>query len=506
QYSALGKLFSPVPHCLPDGRSSTLFDEFMIAMSAVPGRIREGMLLLSGDVLLLFNPLLSDYSGSGAAAISFKEKAETGKDHGVFLRGEDGCVRAFLHKQSIETLVSAGAVNESGAVDIDTGAVIFGADMLESLYSLLCTDGRYDRKKYASLVNSKVRLSLYGDFQYPLASDSTLEQFYREKPEGDYSEELRKARTALWQVLRPYRMKLLRLAPARFIHFGTTREVLHLMDEETPQYSHLGWSRRVNCSMDRSSGYNSVLSPKAEIGEHCYFEVSYVHSGAKIGEGSILSYLEVHAGDEIPSHTVLHGLKQTDGRFVCRIYGVSDNPKESMLFGQTLQGDFWDEGDEHTLWNARLYPVCDTIREAVSWALKLPEMLHSGVWAEEWRACERKSLCSGFNDADPQAILSWDARMRQLVEMNAVSAMIEQKAPAGKARLNAPLTPIQQQWLQAHLQSADVSEKMRLHYYVGTALGTAEGDKEAAEAFSCLSRAILEETLSGLSVRPEARI
>ena len=35
---------------LPDGRSSTLFDEFLIAMSAVPGRIREGMLLLSGGI------------------------------------------------------------------------------------------------------------------------------------------------------------------------------------------------------------------------------------------------------------------------------------------------------------------------------------------------------------------------------------------------------------------------------------------------------------------------
>ncbi len=57
QYSALGKLFSPVPHELPNGRSSTLFDEFMICMSSVPSRIREGMVLLSGDVLLLFNPL-----------------------------------------------------------------------------------------------------------------------------------------------------------------------------------------------------------------------------------------------------------------------------------------------------------------------------------------------------------------------------------------------------------------------------------------------------------------
>ena len=82
QYSALGKLFSPVPRQLPDGRGSTLFDEFMIGMSGVPSRIREGMLVLSGDVLLLFNPLQIDFQFRGAAAISIKEPVETGKDHG----------------------------------------------------------------------------------------------------------------------------------------------------------------------------------------------------------------------------------------------------------------------------------------------------------------------------------------------------------------------------------------------------------------------------------------
>ncbi len=161
QYSALGKLFSPVPHVLPDGRSSTLFDEFLIAMSSVPGRIRSGMLLLSGDVLLLFNPLLIDWNGSGAAVISFKEDVETGKDHGVFIRGADGNVRSFLHKQSVETLRSVGAVNGSNAVDIDTGAVLFGTDILDSLYSLISTDGEVDEQKYKAFVNDKVRLSLY---------------------------------------------------------------------------------------------------------------------------------------------------------------------------------------------------------------------------------------------------------------------------------------------------------------------------------------------------------
>ena len=134
QYSTCGKLFSPVPRVLPNGQASTLFDEFMITTAMIPSRMQEGMLVMSGDVLLLFNALQIDTQFNGAAAISIKEHVKTGKNHGVFLRGEDGCVKKFLHKQSVETLTKYGAVNEQGKVDIDTGAVIFSAEMLEILF------------------------------------------------------------------------------------------------------------------------------------------------------------------------------------------------------------------------------------------------------------------------------------------------------------------------------------------------------------------------------------
>lgn len=500
QYSALGKLFSPVPHELPDGRNSTLFDEFLIAMSAVPGRIREGMLLLSGDVLLLFNPLLIDYSGHGAACISFKESVETGKDHGVFLRGADGMVRQFLHKQSIEKLRSVGAVNSSGAVDIDTGALIFGVDVLNSLYSLISTEGKLDEEKYASLVNDRARLSLYGDFQYPLAADSTLEAFYGEKPEGEYTPELREARVLVWNALRPYRLKLLRLAPAKFIHFGTTAEILQLMTGGVDDYAELGWSSRINCSMDqRASGYNSVLSPGAEIGDGCYLEVSYVHSGAMVGDGCVLSYIDVHKGEEIPSHTVLHGLKQVDGKFVCRIFGAMDNPKEKRLFGRELPVEFG--GD---LWNAKLYPECDTIQQAVAAALAIHQAVLDGRWDAIKALPNRKSMCSGFNDADPEAILAWDKRMAELVKMNDIQAAIDERIPVSKiAALPASLTKIQRQWMENHLGKADYSEKMRLHFYVGSALND---DGMMTDAFRTLSEAILTETMAGLRENTKARI
>ena len=108
--------------------------------------------------------------------------------------GEDGNVKKFLHKQTTKTLKENGAVNDRGDVDIDTGAVIFSADMLGSLYSLISENGKISTEKYNAFVNDKVRLSLYGDFLYPLASDSTLEAFYNEAPEGELCDELLKAR------------------------------------------------------------------------------------------------------------------------------------------------------------------------------------------------------------------------------------------------------------------------------------------------------------------------
>lgn len=491
QYSALGKLFSPVPHVLPDGRSSTLFDEFIIAMSAVPGRIREGMLLLSGDVLLLFNPLLIDWSGSGAAVISFKEDVETGKDHGVYLKGADGNVRQFLHKQSIDTLRTVGAVNANGMVDIDTGAILFGVDLLSSLFSLISTDGTVDEEKYRAFVNDKVRLSLYGDFQYPLATDSTLESFYSEKPEVEYSPELEKCREAVWNALHNYNLKLLRLAPAKFIHFGTTREILALMNSGVDEYADLGWGRSVNST---GNGYNSVISPRASVGEGVYAEVSYIHSSATVGDHTVLSYIDIH-DEVIPPHVVLHGLKQTDGNFVCRIYGVDDNPKSNLLFGHTIPASI-----ASSLWLAPIYPERATIKEAVAAALDLYEKVQN----EDWDSIEcGKSLAAGFNDADPEAILAWNKRMEELVAMNDIAELISTHTPATQVRPLAPLTKIQKEWLEGRLARADFGEEMRLHYYVGTAL---KDEGEVAKAFSSLSGHILASTLSGLQENKDARI
>lgn len=533
QYSALGKLFSPVPHELPNGRASTLFDELMIAMATMPSRVREGMLLLSGDVLLLFNPLLIDYSGKNAAVISFKEHVITGKNHGVFLRGKYGNVRKFMHKQTVETLRSCGAVNDQDCVDIDTGAIIFSKEMLVALYRLISHEGRFSEEFFTELVNEKVRLSLYGDFLYPMAEDSTLEDFYRENPEGSFCPELMSARQKIWETLRPFRMKLLRLVPAKFVHFGTTGEILNLMSSGVEDYADLGWSRHVGSSYSNQvAGYNSVLSSHAVCGQNCYLEVSYVHHGAVLGDNVLLSYIDVY-DEKIPSDVVVHGLKQKDGNFVARIYGTADNPKsvfdsekesgtgvDNCIFlglpfrllleknGITAE-ELWREGEEHTIWNARLYPACPTIREALQASLNLYAMTRGEGDVSRWRSQTRKSLCSGFNEADHHTLIAWEKRMEELVQMDRLSKLIqaEEQATRGVEILKTShLSPVQAEWLEKHLQRAGFSEKIRWHYYIGTALGGYAGDKQIGECFRCIREEVLEATLKNLQVNEDCRI
>ena len=434
QYSAIGKLFSPVPRELPNGYASTLFDEFMVAMSGVPSRIKDGMLVLSGDVLLLFNPLQIDLQYQGAAAISIKEHVSTGKNHGVFLNDGNGFVGKFLHKQTEETLTALGAVNEQGNVDLDTGAVVFDTSLLNALYSLISTNGAVDAEKFAKYVNDQARISFYGDFLYPLAKDSTLEDYYKEAAEGTINQQLLDCRTQLWEVLHTFSMRLLCLSPAEFIHFGTTRELLKLMTEDIGDYTFLDWNPHVITTAkeeDAYGAYNAYVGKRAKVADDTYLENCYVLENSSVGSGSILSNVKLR-NESIPENVVLHGLMLQGGKHVVRIYGVLDNPKsvyekDAPFLGTTLpefvknnglaMSDLWAD-DEHYLWFANLYPVCDTMQEAVDFAQILYKMaanIASEAEIAQWKAAVKESLYSSFNKADTKSATEWERELEQRI-------------------------------------------------------------------------------------------
>ena len=480
QYSACGKLFSPVPRKLADGRRSTLFDEFIFGMTGVPARMGDGMLVCSGDVLLLFNPLQLDFYTKGAMALSIKENVETGKNHGVFLGNKDGNVARFLHKQSVESLTKNGAVDNNCNVNIDTGAVIFGGSLLNDLYSLVDNDEKFD-----AYVNEHVRLSFYADFLYPLAEESTLENFYKEIPEGDFSPELSVCRKAIWDKLHTYKMRLLQFSPASFIHFGTTKELLKLMTEEISEFSYLSWSSDVNCnSFGPSDGKiacsNSYINhnPSTIIGEGSYIEDSYIHKGTKVGKGCVISGVTLD-GQSIPDNVVLHGLKLKDGSFVVRMYDVDDNPKNCIHMGNSLS---------EPLWTAKLFTPAKTMKEAVENTL-------NGVVNET-----SLSLSESFNMADTAAIPMWQSKLDDRVKVELVLNYIEYRAPAEElkcvfenglpARVSDKLLEIAEKLDESKLD--DFSTKIRIYYYLATIVGrdTENGEKYLKMCFDTIGSAL----------------
>ncbi|MBQ8383260.1 MAG: bifunctional fucokinase/L-fucose-1-P-guanylyltransferase [Clostridia bacterium] len=483
QYSACGKLFSPVPRRLADGRRSTLFDEFLIGMTGIPARIRDGMLVLSGDVLLLFNPLQMEFYTSGGAALSFQKDVETGKNHGVFLGNTDGLVEKFLHKQSPEMLSRAGAVDRTGNVDIDTGAILLSSEILSDLYALVKSDSGYD-----AFVNPQARLSFYGDFVYPMAASATQEDYLREAPEGELTDELLACRRILFPLLHRYPMRLIRFSPAAFIHFGTTAELLRLMTDEIENYSYLDWSGAVTSNVDPThyAVSGSYIAPGAVIGKGAYIEDSYLGADVTVGAGAVVSGLKLNHGD-IPAGCVLHGLKLRNGKFTVRFYGVQDNPKLPVRFGLPIG---------EPLWTAPLFPIRDTMQDAADAAL-------AGVLDE---TCI--SLCESFAEADMSALLPYQDYLRGEINCARLIEGIERHLPTDEliAGLRTEFTPKLEKLLESKARSADFSLKIRLYDALSRLSDKDDSERYTALYLDAIQQAVLSSNLSKELFDPRCRI
>ena len=352
QYSVCGKIFSPIPRTLDNGELSTLFDEIMISVSGIPNRINSGMLVCSGDVLVLYNSLQLDYCDDGAIALSVKEDVSLGERHGVFLSDNNGFVRRCFQKQSKDILDKFGAVSEENTLDIDSGEVILSSKIVNALYLLIKDDDQFQR-----IVNEKTNLSFYVDLLYPLTKESSLEEFYSEPKEGLSFEEVLFARKKIWEALHMFDLKLAKFSPAAFLHFGTTLEVLKLLTTNIENYKFLGWSKNINSNYkgDNFAVRNSLISRNAKIGRGSYIENSEIRDNVIIGEGTIISGA-VLQNIVVPSNLVLNCVQLKNGKFVCRIYGVNDNPKENSYIGETIN---------EALWTKPLFKTANTMEEAI---------------------------------------------------------------------------------------------------------------------------------------------
>ena len=300
--SATGKLFARVPRVLPDGRASTIFDEFLIGLSGLATQLPPGVLIASGDVLLVFDhlQLSGAFRRPGVIGVAAAVAAEMGHNHGVYVSGNGGHrVHAYLHKPSAEELARWEAVSDDGTVQIDTGLVWLDAPTAEKFVALTQSPAVTD-----------ATLNLYGDLLMPLSGSTEFEQYLADTSDGPATPAVQAARRVIWERLRGTPFGVERLQPAVFVHFGSSREYWHMTAGDPELADLCGWTaqaaawagmrrgdrRAALCwSMPRQKGRSApmelpVLVMDSRLGAAATFDgaaiIAGVQTGAAVARGA----------------------------------------------------------------------------------------------------------------------------------------------------------------------------------------------------------------------------
>ena len=136
EYSLAGKLFSALPIKTPWGDVSTVFDETLALSTDWAGKLADGLVVASGDVILTFDAGQLDWSRPGVSGVAMRQPIEIGSQHGVYVVGDEGRVYSFLQKPSAAEVRAAGGMLAEDTVALDIGLIRFDVSVAARLTEL----------------------------------------------------------------------------------------------------------------------------------------------------------------------------------------------------------------------------------------------------------------------------------------------------------------------------------------------------------------------------------
>jgi fucokinase len=460
--SATGKLFARVPRVLPDGRASTVFDEFLIGLSGLSAELPPGVLITSGDVLLVFDYLQLSFQRGGVIGVAAAAPVEMGLHHGVYAHG-DGAhrVRAYLHKPSADELMRWNAIHQDGTVQIDTGLVWLDAPTARKYAELARAEpvAAICRLLPPEDSASSAALNFYGDLVLPLAQSTTLESYLADTSDGPATPEVQAARQVIWKRLHGTSFTSERLQPAMFIHFGTSHEYWETLAADPSLQKICGWvTRAVSWPADQNGSdslvlINAAVEQAVPAADQPALVIDSRLGGTLRWQGAaMIANVSTDQPLALLHNMAVHQLPVEDG-FVTRIFGLHDDAKRPW---NSTDGTFinrpWAEWIEQanispdvlwpdlpssmrTLWNARLYPLSTDRDESLRLALPLQDPVSmTGEWRARWQAARRMSLAESFVRADRHRILAELTRIEDHVAARTFLAAVEAEHPAAEVK------------------------------------------------------------------------
>lgn len=369
-WSALGKIWVPLErpgHGIGPAGMPMLFDLVLAELSRLALPASGGVVVASGDAALRLKDERIAFSDRHATVLTFPGDATRAARHGVFVLDRARRVRRTLQKPSRAALRAAGAMDARGRAAIDSGVFHFPAAACRAML-------RGARAMLPQFARGTASLDLYQEIADALAADTTAGAYLDRFAPGDVPR--RRALAAFFRAVHPHALHAAPLAAGRFLHLGSTRELIERLASREPERT-----------------FPDLLAAR-----HPWSAVRH----AAIAHGPSAGLPEGVAATFSP----LMG-----GRACVAYHGIDDDCKTAADAGGTVCGRplarlaartgldaraIWGN-DPHTLWFARIHPIArdrDRAEAASAWIAR------GGRAPREWHALPRASFAQLMSMVD----------------------------------------------------------------------------------------------------------
>ena len=430
-YSHCGKMFAPIPGKGQTAVATTLFDQLVPIFLSLPESRPGQIMVASGDALILFDPTALKLDRPGITALGCLTSSEEAAQHGVFCADKDGSVRRYLQKPSMDTQVETDAVNEKGEAVLDLGVMCMDASAAVQMMRPFFAEGPQNDEKPGLDWTTEARdalysngIDLYREICCVLGTETTCEQYVDAvRASGSTVDH---GLLAIWfSQLQRIPLNLEILPRCKFLHFGTTRELIT---------NGIALVRGDSGSAARSSLILNSNIENEVSADHAWIEGCVIR-GKLILEGwnavvgvDVLEPLRLQRGACLDLSAGVN--RKGERVWFFRYYGIDDTFKHSVgeggkFCGQPLQNwlgaigadasAIWSSEvteRERTLWNARVFPALKDHQEYLEWLWLLDVKSATPAQRREFLAADRYSCAEVAVRVDPTQFYSRRKRMQ----------------------------------------------------------------------------------------------
>ena len=432
-YSAVGKIFIPLPTSFSTEGFVTLFDLLLNNFTQLPCLSDGQVVVASGDVLLSFDASEVAFSDSGVTGLAYPGPVEVASNHGVYIvpqtqSGENlRKVVDFLQKPTYDELKKCNGLDPANRAFIDTGVMNFGIDSIKVLMrasGISLEDGKVVVGKDSlceNLINANVQLDIYKEIPFAMLGktvtvSSVLSPYFT---------------SALQEI--PFSVNLLPYCD--FFHIGTSKQLIqnfHTINYTASTYGFQNFSksRAVDKSgLENAFVYNSLINTasikssgpsfiegcnlEGEIqldGENILTGIPKASGNIKLGNGICVTYVPVNLENENGWASIIYGIEDDFKKL------AEDNATTFLndAFLNWMEGkgisppDLWEDKEPHDLWNARLFPFSMDPAESmrISLSLQVEHVRYAQRLLREWRESPRMSLREILKSVDYERFLN----------------------------------------------------------------------------------------------------